>query len=302
MLEIFYHQLYTDGIDKTSRFPRERYKLIFNAVKNLKNAEIKFTTPNKINIQNIYSAHDSRYVDSFLNNTLSISERRKIGLRPWTDKIIDRTLYIMGGSLGAVHSAIKNNISANLAGGTHHAHYAYGSGYCIFNDLSISAIYCKKNLKNYDNILIIDLDVHQGDGTAAIHKSDNSVFTFSMHCETNFPLKKTKSDLDVFIKKNTEDNEYLNILKQNLKIINKVKADIIFFQAGVDTLHTDSLGHLNLTREGLKKRNDIVLQFCKEKKCPVVVFMGGGYSLPITHTVDSFTDLFEQCSQYSIIE
>ena len=123
MLEIFYHQLYTDGIDKTSRFPRERYKLIFNSVKNLKNAEIKFTTSNKINIQNIYSAHDSRYVDSFLNNTLSISERRKIGLRPWTDKIIDRTLYIMGGSLGAVHSAIKNNISANLAGGTHHAHY-----------------------------------------------------------------------------------------------------------------------------------------------------------------------------------
>ncbi len=123
-----------------------------------------------------------------------------------------------------------------------------------------------------------------------------------MHCETNFPLKKAKSDLDVIVKKNTGDNEYLNILKQNLKIINKVKADIIFFQAGVDTLHTDSLGHLNLTREGLKKRNDIVLQFCKEKKCPVVVFMGGGYSLPITHTVDSFTDLFEQCSQYSIIE
>ena len=302
MLEIFYHRLYTDGIDKTSRFPRERYKLIFNAVKNLKNAEIKFTTPNKINIQNIYSAHDSRYVDSFLNNTLSTSEKRKIGLRPWTNKIIDRTLYIMGGSLGAVHSAIKNNISANLAGGTHHAHYSYGSGYCIFNDLSISAIYCKKNLKNYENILIIDLDVHQGDGTASIHKADNSIFTFSMHCETNFPLKKAKSDLDVIVKKNTEDNEYLNILNKNLKILNKVKADIIFFQAGVDTLHTDSLGHLKLTREGLKKRNDMVLQFCKEKKCPVVVFMGGGYSLPITHTVDSFTDLFEQCSKYSIIE
>ena len=186
-----------------------------------------------------------------------------------------------------------------MAGGTHHAHFSYGSGYCIFNDLAICAIKAINEYKNINDILIIDLDVHQGDGTASILKNHRNIFTFSMHCEKNFPLKKMRSDLDVPLKKGLNDKEYLYILKNNIKILKNIRSDLIFFQAGVDVLSHDTLGYLEISREGVKKRNEIVLEFAKEKKTPLVVFMGGGYAKPIKHSVDSFTDLFLQCSGYA---
>ena len=202
MLEIFYHPIYTSGISKSSNFPRERYQLIFESIsKSNRNKDIKFKIPKKINVKHLYNVHQKDYVDQFLKGKLSEVQQRKIGLRPWTSKIIERTLFIMGGSVSAVMSSIENGASANLAGGTHHAYYDYGSGYCVFNDLVISAYYCKKKFKRYQNILILDLDVHQGDGTASMVKTDKSIFTFSMHCESNFPLKKQISDLDVPLKK-----------------------------------------------------------------------------------------------------
>ena len=225
-------------------------------------------------------------------------QQRKIGLRPWTSKIIERTLFIMGGSLSAVASSLNNGASANLAGGTHHAHYDYGSGYCIFNDLAISAYYCKEKFKEYQNILIIDLDVHQGDGTATMLKNDKSIFTFSMHCESNFPLKKQISDLDIPLKKGMKDKTFLKILASNLEKLEENQTDIVFFQAGVDGLFHDSLGHLNLSHQGMMKRNEMVLSFCKKKRCPVVIFMGGGYSKPISHTVKAFSELFFQFSDF----
>ena len=149
-----------------------------------------------------------------------------------------------------------------------------------------------------NNVLIIDLDVHQGDGTAAIFKENKNVFTFSIHCESNFPLKKMRSDIDVSLNKEMKDNQYLKILREHLENLNNVKSDIIFFQAGVDSLKQDKLGHLSLTKEGLKKRNEIILDFAKKRSCPMVVFMGGGYSDPIDFSVESFVDLFLQCSDY----
>ncbi len=298
MFELFYHPIYTYGIDERSRFPRERYQLTKKAL-NESRHEIRFIEPQMIEMEDIYIAHDKTYVDAFIDGKLSDRQKRKIGLQPWNEHIVDRTRYIMGGSLGALESAMNSNgIAGNIAGGTHHAHYSEGSGYCIFNDIAICAKKAIRDREHINNILIIDLDVHQGDGTASIFYNDNSVFTFSVHCESNFPLKKMVSDLDVPLKKGTTDNEYLDILQQNLVKLDQVPSDIIFFQAGVDILDSDDLGHLSLTRDGLIERNDMVFDFAKKRNSPLVVFMGGGYSKPIEHTVKSFVDLFEQCALY----
>ena len=298
MLELFYHPIYTYGIDKNSRFPRDRYELTREAL-NKSKSDLVFVEPEMIEVDDIYIAHDRSFVDAFINGTLSTQEKRKIGLQPWNEHIIERTRYIMGGSLGAMYSAIERvSAAANMAGGTHHAHYSYGSGYCIFNDLAICA---KKALTDYElinNVLIIDLDVHQGDGTASIFSDHNNVFTFSMHCDSNFPLKKMISDIDVPLNKGVEDNEYLDILNLNLDRLKEIPSDIIFFQAGVDVLESDGLGHLMLTKKGLKIRNEMVLDFAKQRNSPLVVFMGGGYSKPIDNSVNAFVDLFEQCSKY----
>ena len=300
MFELFYHPIYTYGIDERSRFPRERYQLTKKALDESRH-KIQFIEPQMIEMEDIYIAHDKTYVDAFINGTLCEKQKRKIGLQPWNNQIIDRTRYILGGSLGAVESVINSNgIAANMAGGTHHAHYSEGSGYCIFNDIAICAKKAMRDYEHINNILIIDLDVHQGDGTASIFFNEDNVFTFSMHCESNFPLKKMVSNIDVPLKKETNDEEYLDILQQNLVKLNQVPSDIIFFQAGVDVLGSDGLGHLSLTRNGLIERNEMVFDFAKKRMSPLVVFMGGGYSKPIKHTVNSFVDLFEQCSLYPI--
>ena len=299
MFELFYHPIYTYGIDKNARFPRDRYELTRKYLDTL-NTNINFSKPQLAEIKDLWLGHDKQYVNSFIDGKLTEKEKRQIGLQPWNEYIIERTRYIIGGSIGAVKSAIhRNNIAGNMAGGTHHAHFSYGSGYCIFNDLAICAIKAINEYDNINDVLIIDLDVHQGDGTASILRNHRNVFTFSMHCENNFPLKKTKSDLDVPLMKGMDDTEYLYILKNNIKILKNIKSDLIFYQAGADILSQDTLGYLEISREGIKKRNEIILEFAKEKKTPLVVFMGGGYAKPIKHSVDSFTDLFLQCSEYA---
>ena len=298
MFELFYHPIYTEGIDKRSRFPRDRYRLIKRALDELE-LDIQFVEPEMINVEDIYLAHQREYVNLFINGMLCDKKKKKIGLQPWNDKIVERTRYIMGGSLGALESAIKSNgIAGNMAGGTHHAYYSEGSGYCIFNDLAICAMIAKRDHKKINKVLIIDLDVHQGDGTASIFSKDDSVFTFSMHCESNFPLKKMVSDIDISLEKGMKDEEYLNILNVNLDILNNISFDIIFFQAGVDGLASDGLGHLSLTSDGLISRNEMVLDFARKNQTPLVIFMGGGYSKPIEHSVQSFVDLFVQCNKF----
>ena len=299
MFDLFFHPIYTYGIDKNSRFPRERYELTRKSI-DIINTNINFQQPTMAEIEDIYLAHDKQFVNSFIDGLLTKKEKRQIGLQPWNEHIIERTRYIIGGSIGALKSAIgRNNIAGNMAGGTHHAHFSYGSGYCIFNDIAICAIKSIIDYDNINNVLIIDLDVHQGDGTASILENHCDIFTFSMHCENNFPLKKMKSDIDVSLDKGMRDNEYLDILEKYIQILKKIKSDLILFQAGVDILSHDSLGYLEISRDGIKKRNEIILNFAKEKKTPLVVFMGGGYARPIEYSVDAFTDLFLQCSDYA---
>ena len=298
-MNIYYHPLYTYGIDSNSTFPRERYELIKNSLEaESKSGLINFVKPNKANVKDIYRAHSKDYVDRFLNSDLSDIEIREIGLKPWSSDIIDRTMFLTGGSLNALED-IKNGspISSNLGGGTHHAYKDKGSGFCIFNDLAICALKAI-NHYNFKKVLIIDLDVHQGDGTASILSGIDEIFTFSMHCQKNYPFKKQNSDLDVPLDENLSDDHYIEILKKNLSKLESVESNLIFFQAGVDTHSSDRYGKLNLSLAGLERRNKLVFDFAQKKKNPLLVFMGGGYSIPITNTVNAFSNLFTFFSTY----
>ena len=297
--KIYYYPIYTSGIDKTSNFPRERYKLLYERLKPYERTQsIKLKKSEMVNKDCIKKVHDTNYVDNFLNGTLSEKEIRKIGLKPWTNDIIERTLRITGGSISAMKNAIScGGFSANMAGGTHHAHKSFGSGFCIFNDIAICSSVAIKEL-NIKNIMVIDLDVHQGDGTATILKQEKRAFTFSMHCSSNFPFEKSQSDLDISLPRDTCDDEYITKLKEAMKYLKNIPSDLILFQAGVDGLSNDRYGNFQLTQKGLIERNKIVFEFAKVQKSPLCIFMGGGYSIPIENTISAFEDLFILAAKY----
>ena len=241
--------------------------------------------------------HQQDFVDRFLAGDLSEKEIRRIGLKPWKKEIIDRTLHLVGGALEGLNDLLNGaTIAGNMAGGTHHAFRGEGSGYCIFNDIAIAAEVALKT-ESVNRILVIDLDVHQGDGTAEIFRNDPRVYTVSLHGENNFPFRKKTSDFDLGFANGTKDEEYLSQLDQVLKGLINEPFDLIFFQAGVDGLDSDSLGLLSLTRAGLKKRNAQIFQFRKKVMKPMLIFMGGGYAKPIEDTVDAFCDLFLGASE-----
>ncbi len=296
-LPIWYHPIYTDGIHPDARFPRDRYTKLVEKLLNSKfSSNIDIRSPQKISRQNLLLAHDENYVDKFLNSELNEKQIKRIGLTPWTTEIIPRTLMLMGGAVEALEHVIENGgIAANLAGGTHHAHRKFGSGYCIFNDLAVCAMIALNNI-NFNRIVILDLDVHQGDGTATIFENLESVLTISVHCSKNFPFRKTHSDYDIELEPGAEDKEYLEAVKRAIQITTNFNPDLILFQAGVDGLKTDALGKLNISREGMKKRNNLVFEMIIEKSLPTVIFMGGGYAKPISHTIDAFFDLFTEAS------
>ena len=259
-------------------------------------SRVRFVEPLAIERAELLWAHDEGYVDRFLTGMLSDKEMRQIGLRPWTDQMVRRTQVLLGGTLGATKHAFRYGIAGHLAGGTHHAHHDYGSGYCIFNDLAVSARWLQR--KGVSRILMLDLDVHQGDGTATIFANDPQVYTLSIHCAKNFPFRKQQSDMDIALKQGTEDREYLEVLTIIPQVIESFRPQFVFFQGGVDGLKEDKLGKWNLTRAGLQKRNRLVYQLLSEQSIPVVITMGGGYAEPLTCSVDAHTDLFLQAASF----
>ena len=241
-------------------------------------------------------AHDPYYVDNFLNQNLTQKEIKRIGLTPWTPQIIPRTLLLMGGAIAALDHVMEHGgIAGNMAGGTHHAHYDFGSGYCIFNDLAVCSLLALSKY-NFTKVAVIDFDVHQGDGTATILQNVDEVLTISVHCQQNFPFRKSKSDYDLELPANAGDEEILAMVATALDITKQFGPELILFQAGVDGLSTDTLGKLNISRQGMSKRNEMVFDLAVEQMIPTVVFMGGGYSNPISHTIDAFGDLFLSAS------
>ena len=291
---LYFHEIYSSGLDRSARFPVDRYQLIAdNLAKKDRDNQISWEIPRMANREEILLVHDKDYADRFLNHQLDSHEIRRIGLRPWKQSIVERTLRLTGGALEAMDKVLTGGfvMAANMAGGTHHAFRAEGAGYCIFNDLAICA---EKALheKQINRILILDLDVHQGDGTAQIFNGDDRVYTVSLHGKNNFPFRKQVSDWDVEFANGTEDEEYLQVLDDVLSKLSEMKFDLIFFQAGVDGLASDALGLLNLSRHGLNQRNLKVFEWRQSLGLPMVIFMGGGYAKPIENTVDAFSDLF----------
>ena len=297
-LSIWYHPIYTNGIHPDARFPRDRYVKLVDKLKTPDYFE-KFILkqPTKASRSELILAHDPYYVDNFLNQTLTQKEIKRIGLTPWTPQIIPRTLLLMGGSIAALdHVMVHGGIAGNMAGGTHHAHYDFGSGYCIFNDLAVCSLLALSKY-NLTKVAVIDFDVHQGDGTATILQNVTEVLTISVHCQQNFPFRKSKSDYDLELPANAGDEEILAMVTTALDIAKQFDPELVLFQAGVDGLSTDTLGKLDISRQGMSKRNDMVFALAVEQMIPTVVFMGGGYSDPISHTIDAFGDLFLSASR-----
>ena len=299
MLPIWYSQLYTNGLDPEARFPRERYRLVWESLAPERElGAIQFHQPELLDPEELALVHDIEYRDAFLSGELSEEKKRRIGLRPWTEIMVERTLRLTEGTVMATRWVCeKGGFAANLGGGTHHAYRDFGSGYCIFNDLAVAARVAQRDY-GIGQVLILDLDVHQGDGTAALFEDDPSVETVSFHCGKNFPFRKMTSDLDVVLEENVGDEVFLERLSEFLEIRkHRPLPGLILFQAGVDTLETDRLGHLSMTPEGLRKRNDLVYSFAEEIGVPLVITMGGGYGEPIETSVASHADVFRQAAE-----
>jgi len=297
-MTLFYDEIYSSGLDPTARFPVDRYSLLADQIKRM-DAEggIELKKPRLAEREEILMAHDVDYVDRFLSHQLRDDEIRRIGLRPWKRKIVERTMRLVGGALEGLDLLNQGvPITGNMAGGTHHAFRGEGAGYCIFNDLAVCAEIALRR-GQATRVLVLDLDVHQGDGTADIFEDDERVITASIHGQDNFPFRKKRSDLDVGLPKGTGDEEFLSAVDQVIQNLSEQSFDMLFFQAGVDALQMDALGLLNLTREGMRLRNEKVFAWRRKLNLPMLLFMGGGYSNPIGYTVDAFVDLFLEAAR-----
>ncbi len=292
MLKIAHHEIYNHPLPDNHRFPMEKYDLIPQQLLYEGTCtEDNFFQPEIPNNKHFFTVHTPEYFFDLLNITLSKKEERKIGF-PLSEQLIAREMIIADGTMKASEFAMQYGIAMNIAGGTHHAFSNSGEGFCMLNDQAIAARYLQqKGLAH--KILIVDLDVHQGNGTAEIFKDDDSVFTFSMHGKTNYPFHKEQSDLDIPLENNTKDDEYLTILKETLpQLITQQQPDFIYYLCGVDILESDKLGKLSVSLIGCKERDRFVLQTCNDHKVPVLCSMGGGYSEDIKIIVEAHTNTY----------
>ena len=250
-----------------------------------------FFIPSKLDDYNALLTHDKDYYERFSSLELTKKELRPIGF-PMSKELVVREKKIAQGTIECVKFSIKNGISMNIAGGTHHAFKDRGEAFCMLNDQAIATNYLlNNNLAN--RIMIVDLDVHQGNGTASIFKGNKNVFTLSFHGEKNYPFKKEQSDLDIGFPDNTNDKFYLNKLQDVLpKVINEFEPDFLFYLSGVDVLESDKLGRLALTISGCKRRDKFVLELCRKNKLPVQISMGGGYSVSIKNILEAHSNTY----------
>ncbi|APQ17644.1 histone deacetylase family protein [Maribacter hydrothermalis] len=292
MLKIAYHPIYKYPLPDGHRFPMEKYELLPQQLIHEGTCKAEnFFEPEIPNDKHIVAVHDPEYFYDLLNMMISPKMARKIGF-PLSEDLVERERIIADGTIKGSEYALKHGIAMNIAGGTHHAYSDHGEAFCMLNDQSIGAKYLlNKNLAK--KILIVDLDVHQGNGTAEIFQNNDAVFTFSMHGVGNYPFKKEKSDLDIPLLKGTTDETYLSILEEKLpQLIEQVQPDFIFYLCGVDVLKTDKLGTLSMTLTGCKKRDEFVLTTCHKLNIPVQCSMGGGYSPDIKIIVEAHANTF----------
>lgn len=288
---LIYHENYSIPFPTEHRFVMAKFRLISQYLreKNILTDE-NLHTPSICDTDEVLLVHDSRYVDKLMTESFSPAEIREMGL-PFSSDLVNRVLLEVSGTILAGELALKYGLACNLGGGTHHAHHDKASGFCLLNDIAI-AIRALQNKKLIQNALIVDLDVHQGDGNSAIFQNDNSVFVFSMHGEKNFPIRKVPGTLDIGLETGMGDTEYLDILCSTLpKILDRFSPDLVFYDAGVDVYSGDILGRLSMSEDGIKRRDRYVLDFFRKKKIPVATVIGGGYD----------TDHIKLAARHSII-
>ena len=250
-----------------------------------------FFSPKPLSDSIVKTVHQSDYVDRLRDQDLNRSEIRKIGF-PISQQLVEREFVIAGGTVEGALKALKNGIAFNIAGGTHHAYPTHGEAFCMLNDQAIAAHYLLDQ-QLVKKVLIIDLDVHQGNGTAVIFEKENRTFTFSMHGQKNYPFKKEESDWDIPLEDHTNDEVYLNILNETLpKLFNRVDPDFVFYLSGVDVVATDRLVRLAMSVEGCKKRDEMVLEYCYQRSIPVQCSMGGGYSKDIKLIIEAHANTY----------
>jgi acetoin utilization deacetylase AcuC-like enzyme len=285
-MKVFTSAQFTFPLPEGHRFPMTKYALLLEAVEaSGLIAPGDLIVPEPATDEQIERAHDAVYLEKVKDGRLTAKEMRRIGL-PWSPELVIRARYSVGGTIAACRAALAEGLAVNLAGGTHHASRDRGQGYCLFNDSAI-AVRAMQAEGRVERAVVLDCDVHQGNGTAAIVRDDPTIFTFSIHNENNFPLHKEPSDLDIGLEDGTGDEEYLAALEGGVQeALARAGAELAIYLAGADPHEGDLLGRLALTKEGLARRDRMVLEMCRQAGLPVAVVLAGGYGRRVEDTVD----------------
>jgi acetoin utilization deacetylase AcuC-like enzyme len=294
-LPVINHEDYFAKIGDDHKFPINKFGELANYLLEKKIIN-QFHKPYPCSVKTLKGAHSQTYINNIINKSLDQNGVKKIGF-PLVDSVVKRSLVATGGTVLASKLALEHRIACNTAGGSHHANFDGGAGYCVFNDVAVAANYLL-NKGLVKKILIVDLDVHQGNGNSDIFENNKNVFTFSMHSKSNYPAKKSKSDLDIELEDNTEDQKYIETLKDSIQLLNKQKFDFVFYIAGVDVHFNDRLGKLKLSDDGIKKREEIVIGNFFSKKIPICGVLGGGYNKNFDKLVELHSILHETCAKY----
>jgi acetoin utilization deacetylase AcuC-like enzyme len=296
MVPIVNHPDYVAQIGDDHRFPIKKFGALFDLLQkdNILNKE-NLHIPEPAQYLDLTKAHQPEYIQKIDNLSLSKEEERKLGF-PMVPSVKRRSYMATGGTVLSAELALRYKLACNTAGGSHHAFSDSGNGYCVFNDVAVAA-YNLLNKHSVKKILIYDLDVHQGDGTAKIFENNDQVYTFSAHSKKNYPLVKQKSDKDIELEDDITDEEYLNTVSKSLEIVNKMNFDFVFYVAGVDIHKDDKLGKLNITTEGIKKREKMVINNFYKNKIPLCGVLGGGYNKDFNHLVYLHSILHRTCHE-----
>ena len=293
-LPVVNHKDYVAKIGDDHKFPINKFGELAKYLIDIKVVK-KFHNPIACSFDTLNRAHSINYINDIKNKTLDKNGIKKIGF-PLVDSVVQRSLVATGGTVLASKLALNYGVACNTAGGSHHANYNEGAGYCVFNDVAVAAHYLLD--RGFANrILIVDLDVHQGNGNSEIFKENRHVFTFSMHSKTNYPAKKSMSDLDVELEDNVEDEAYMKTLKFYLSELNSENFDFVFYIAGVDIHFNDRLGKLKISDEGVKQRDELVIENFSSKKIPICGVLGGGYNKDFKKLIELHSFLHQSCAK-----
>jgi len=297
-MKCIYHPGYQVALPAGHPFPMSKYPLLRDQL--LTEGVLAlgdFLEPEPIDIQDLGLVHTPEYLGKLQSSRLSAAEQRRLGL-PWSDDLWRRSRLAAGGTLLAARAALSDGLAANLAGGTHHAFAGHGEGFCVFNDVAV-AIGKLRAERAIERAAVIDLDVHQGNGTAAIFDAVDQVFTFSMHGERNYPLNKMRSNLDVPLRDGAGDAEYLDALQRHLPKVLEADADMAFYLAGVDVAAGDRYGKLALTEDGIRRRDRLVIEAVRERGVPLTIVLAGGYAASRTRTAELHAHAFREAVAYA---